>query len=299
LLKKQWNYCSKFMALDTQSYDIPAARSVDDLRQCVAGWRSKGAKIALVPTMGALHRGHMSLIEEAAKTADKIVVSIFVNPAQFAPDEDFDSYPRTEPSDAKKLGKSSTNLIYAPMAHEMYGSDFSTSINVDGISEGLCSATRPHFFAGVAVVVAKLLLQCLPDVAVFGEKDYQQLLVIRRMVRDLNIPVDISSGPTAREKDGLAISSRNVYLTPKERDIAPALQKTLQAAAESLKDGKPLAETLEHAISHLSGLGFGPVDYLELRNAETLAPLAELSEPARLLVAATLGKTRLIDNIPV
>lgn len=287
------------MALDRNSYIIPVARTVQDLRETVDSWRREGQSIALVPTMGALHKGHLSLIDAASIHASKIVVSIFVNPTQFAPHEDFDDYPRTEASDADVLRSTPTDLIYAPSSAAMYASDFSTSISVADVSDGLCSSTRPHFFGGVAIVVAKLLLQALPDIAVFGEKDYQQLMVIRRMVRDLDIPVEILAAATAREKDGLAISSRNTYLTKDERSRAPILIKTLKQAAQDIRQGATVSKALEVAKISLNTHGFDPVDYVDLRHAETLAPLEIWQDPARLLAAATLGKTRLIDNIAV
>ncbi|TNE40558.1 MAG: pantoate--beta-alanine ligase [Alphaproteobacteria bacterium] len=287
------------MTLNDTPRDIPIVRTIAELRQIVADWRREGLKIGFVPTMGALHQGHLSLVQTAAKHADKVVVSIFVNPTQFAPHEDFDAYPRTEASDAKALTGTPASLIYAPKPREMYADNHSTQITVEGISEGLCATTRPHFFGGVALVVAKLLLQCLPDVAVFGEKDYQQLLVIKRMVRDLNIPVDILSGPTQRDADGLATSSRNAYLTSDERKVAPLLHATLQDTAARLRAGEPVEGVLVSAIQKLKDAGFDPVDYLELRSAEDLTRLHSFQAPARLLVAARLGKTRLIDNIEV
>lgn len=275
------------------------ARSVTSLRDVVSGWRKKGETVALVPTMGALHPGHLALVEKARREADRVVVSIFVNPAQFAPHEDFGEYPRTEREDIEKLKPFGVDLVYGPAASEMYAADFSTSIDVGEIAEGLCSLTRPHFFGGVAIVVAKLLLQCLPDLAIFGEKDYQQLLVIRRMVRDLNIPVEILSGPTEREEDGLAISSRNVYLSAEERARAVELSRTLKDVVSTVEGGGDIETALASGRERLKEAGFDPIDYLEVRDAETLKPLDKLTSDARVLGAAHLGKTRLIDNFPI
>lgn len=274
-------------------------QAVQQLREQVEVWRKDGHRIGLVPTMGALHDGHLSLVRLAEQNADKVIVSIFVNPTQFAPHEDFDRYPRDLADDTRKLATTKTDLIYAPPAGEMYARDFSTSISVGSIAEGLCSNTRPHFFGGVAVVVAKLLLQCLPDIAVFGEKDYQQLLVIRRMVRDLNIPVEILAGQTCREADGLAISSRNAYLSPDERQTAAALNQCLRKASQDIVSGKTVAETIEWGSAFLQQAGFDRVDYLEIRDAENLQPVEQVTKSARILVAAVLGKTRLIDNMAV
>lgn len=287
------------MSLDTTTFKIPVARSVEALRSQVSDWRRSGETIALVPTMGALHRGHLALVEQALKEADRVVVSIFVNPAQFAPGEDFDEYPRTEGSDIEKLHPLGVDLIYGPAGSEMYAPDFSTTIDVGGVSDGLCSLTRPHFFGGVAVVVAKLLLQCLPDVAIFGEKDYQQLLVIKRMVRDLNIPVRVLAGVTQRESDGLAISSRNVYLSADERKKAATLNRVLKNVAVDAEGGQSLAEACASGAQDLIAAGFDGVDYLEVRDAETLEPITTLERPARVLCAAHMGKTRLIDNMAV
>lgn len=275
------------------------ARTVASLRDVVSQWKQKGETVALVPTMGALHRGHLALVEKAGANADRVVVSIFVNPAQFAPHEDFGDYPRTEREDIAKLKPLGVDLVYGPVASEMYAPDFSTSIDVGGVSDGLCTLTRPHFFGGVAVVVAKLLLQCLPDVAIFGEKDYQQLLVIRRMVRDLNIPVEVLSGPTEREEDGLAISSRNVYLSDQQRRRAVELSRTLKQIVVAVEGGAEIAAALETGRARLAEAGFDPVDYLEVRDAQTLEPVAKLVGDARVLAAAYLGQTRLIDNFPI
>ena len=274
-------------------------RTVADLRQQVAAWRAEGLTVALVPTMGALHEGHLSLMRQGAEMCDRVVATIFVNPTQFAPAEDLDSYPRREAQDAAALQAAGVPLLFAPDVQEMYPDGFSTTVTVAEVSEGLCGARRPGHFAGVATVVAKLLLQALPDVAIFGEKDYQQLQVIRRMARDLDIPVRIEGGPTVREADGLALSSRNAYLTAEERALAPALHRVLVEVAARIRHGAPPVQALADAMVVLESEGFGPVEYVELRDAETLAPDPAPGRPGRLLAAAWLGKTRLIDNIAV
>ncbi len=284
---------------NTVSSEPPIVRTIAELRETVRNWRMAGHKIAFVPTMGALHEGHLSLIELADQSASRVIVSIFVNPTQFAPHEDFDHYPRDLFDDVNKLSSTKTHLVYAPSTGDMYDPDFSTSLSTGSIAEGLCSTTRPHFFGGVSIVVAKLLLQCLPDIAVFGEKDYQQLLVIRRMVRDLNIPVEILGSQTCRESDGLAISSRNAYLTDKERHIAPSLYQTLQEVATKIVEDNDASNAIIDGIVALKKAGFDSVDYLELRDAATLEPVDSLDNPSRLLAAVFIGKTRLIDNLPV
>lgn len=278
---------------------LSIVRTVTGLRSQVSAWRHQGLKVGLVPTMGALHRGHLSLVEAALARADRVVASVFVNPTQFGPNEDFAAYPRQEAADAGLLAGAGAHLLFAPTVAEMYPPGFATTVTVSGVSAGLCGDIRPGHFAGVATVVTKLLLQCLPDVAVFGEKDYQQLQVIRRFVRDLDIPVTVVGAPTVREPDGLALSSRNAYLSAEERAIAPAIFRVLSALATELRRGSEAKGPLAEAISELVGTGFSSVDYLELRDAETLEPLERADKPARLLVAARLGKARLIDNIPV
>jgi pantoate--beta-alanine ligase len=262
-----------------------------------ATWRRAGETIALVPTMGALHEGHLALAHAAAGAARRVVMSIFVNPTQFAPHEDFARYPRTLEADLAKLATAPVDLVYAPAAAEMYPDGFATRIVPAGPAEGLESVTRPHFFAGVATIVAKLLLQVAPDVALFGEKDFQQLRVIERMVRDLDIPVRIAGVPIVREPDGLALSSRNAYLTPSERAAAPALHAALAAAAAALAGGGDADRALAGARQRITEAGFA-VDYVELRDAQGLGP-ALAGRPRRLLAAAKLGATRLIDNVPV
>jgi len=279
------------------SRDLATLRSVAELRKTVTAWRRKGQTVAMVPTMGALHDGHLSLVELAKRRCNHAVVSIFVNPAQFAPHEDFDRYPRDEQGDKAKLLTVATDLVFAPERREMYPEGFVTRMTVGGVAEGLEGQFRPHFFTGVATVVAKLLLQCLPDVAIFGEKDYQQLLVIKRIVRDMNIPVEIVGAPTAREKDGLAMSSRNAYLSPTERKTATLLNKAIRDVAEKVGRGGKVSEACEQAIGRLEKAGFH-IDYLEVRGAEELRPIrTTVRGPARVLVAAWLGKTRLIDNV--
>lgn len=269
------------------------------LKERIAVWRKDGEPVAFVPTMGALHDGHLSLVKLAKQKADRVVVSIFVNPRQFAPGEDLDAYPRDLAGDLQKLADPGCDLVYVPGVGEIYPPGFCTRINVGGVSKGLCSTTRPHFFEGVATVVTRLLMQVTPDVAVFGEKDYQQLLVIKRLVSDLALPVEILGAPLVREKDGLALSSRNAYLSPEERQTAPLLYRVLQDIAAQLKDGAPFAALRERAWTRLEKAGFEP-DYLELRDAQTLEPFNSYDgTPARLLVAARLGHTRLIDNIAV
>ena len=279
----------------------PIVRTVAALRAQVRAWRAAGERVGFAPTMGALHEGHLSLVRLAREHADRVVVSLFVNPTQFGPNEDFDAYPRSETRDAELLGGVGCDLLFAPGVAEMYPPGFSTTVTVSGVSEPLDGAARPGHFEGVATVVSKLLNQCGPDVAVFGEKDYQQLQVIRRLVRDLDLPVEIVGAPTARADDGLALSSRNAYLTPAEREVAPVLARALQAARERLRAGAPVAEAEAEAVAALAAAGFGPIDYVEVRAAEDLARLGPgpITAPARILAAARLGKTRLIDNIAV
>ncbi len=287
------------MSLDLTTYDLPLSRTIADMRALVAEWRDAGETIALVPTMGALHDGHLSLIDVARRHgATKTIVSIFVNPTQFGPGEDFDAYPRTEATDAEKLA-SRADLIFAPNGKEMYPDGFSTTVTVSGVTQTLEGEARPTHFDGVATVVSKLLLAALPDCAVFGEKDYQQLLTIRRMVADLNIPVDILGGPILREPDGLAMSSRNAYLTPDERKAAGQLNVILREAADAVAGGADIAAETGAAKERLLALGFSSVDYLTVRDTVSLAPMAKLDRPARILVAAKIGKPRLLDNMAV
>jgi pantoate--beta-alanine ligase len=277
---------------------LNTVRTVNDLRNQVAAWRKAGERVALVPTMGALHEGHLSLVALAKSKADRAVVSIFVNPSQFGPREDFKSYPRDQAGDLAKLGKAGADLVYTPDTEEMYPQGFSTQVKVGDLTEDLCGAARPNHFDGVATVVAKLLLQCAPDLAIFGEKDYQQLLVIKRLVRDLNIPVEIVGAPIVREQDGLALSSRNVYLSPSERKTAPLLYQTIAEVAADLANGRGCDDAVVAARFKLDAAGFR-VDYVAVRDPDTLKPLSGPVKRARVLAAAYLGKTRLIDNMPV
>jgi len=278
---------------------METVRTIKDLRARLKDWRQDGHTIGLVPTMGGLHDGHLSLIATAKTHADKAVATLFVNPSQFAPHEDFATYPRNETGDINRFETSGADLIFAPNVAEIYPDGHSTKIEVQGISQVLEGEFRPHFFSGVATVVAKLLLQALPDVAVFGEKDYQQLCVIRSMVRDLDIPVEIIGAPTVREADGLAMSSRNNYLTPEERKIAPALYRIISEIADKVRGGQHPIDQRPWAEAELTKAGFGAVDYLAVRDAETLEPVSDASRPARVLAAAWLGSTRLIDNVSV
>ncbi|HYF22007.1 MAG TPA: pantoate--beta-alanine ligase [Caulobacteraceae bacterium] len=283
---------------DAAAPPLPVVRRVADLRAAVSAWRREGARIGLVPTMGALHEGHLSLVRLARERADRVVASVFVNPKQFAPTEDLDRYPRQEARDAELLAGVGCDLLWAPTPGEMYPDGFSASITLGGPAEGLETDFRPQMFGGVATVVAKLLNQVGPDVAVFGEKDYQQLLVIRRLVRDLDMPVEIVAGPTARDADGLALSSRNAYLSPAERAVAGRLNVVLAAAARDARAGEPVAAVEARAAGALLEAGFERVDYVAVRDAEHLGPFTP-GRPGRVLAAARLGATRMIDNLAV
>ena len=275
-------------------------RTVPALRRAIDSLRARRERIALVPTMGALHEGHLALVRLAKRRADRVVVSIFVNPTQFAPSEDFGSYPRTLATDLKALAAQNVDLVWAPSAETMYPEGFGTKIVPEGPAlAGLEDVFRPHFFAGVATVVAKLLIQCAPDVAIFGEKDYQQLKVITQLARDLDLKTRIIGAPIVREPDGLARSSRNAYLTPEERKTAPTLYRMLKDCAEQIAGGRPPAAVLAEGRTAIADAGF-TLDYLEARQAETLAPASSPKDgPIRLLIAARIGKTRLIDNVQV
>ncbi len=278
---------------------LTIVRDVDSLRRRVKAWRAAQHSVALVPTMGALHAGHLALVERAKALADEVVVSIFVNPTQFGPDEDLAAYPRREAEDWGLLNAAGVSLLYMPDTVVMYPEHFQTEVRVVNVSQGLCGDHRPGHFYGVATVVAKLLLQALPDYAVFGEKDFQQLAVIRRVVTDLDIPVDIVGLPTIRAEDGLALSSRNAYLTEAERAQAPALHRELTAAATDIAAGADVQARCVAAVTALLDAGFSSVDYIEAREAETLAPLLSVGPAGRVLGAAYLGKARLIDNVPI
>jgi pantoate--beta-alanine ligase len=279
---------------------VRVVRTLPGLSRAIVALRRRRARVALVPTMGALHEGHLSLVRLARKRAERVIVSIFVNPTQFAPGEDFRSYPRTFAADLKALVAHRVDLVWAPSAETMYPQGFGTKIVPQGAAlAGLEDVFRPHFFAGVATVVAKLLIQCAPDVAIFGEKDYQQLKVITQLARDLNLNTRIIGAPIAREPDGLARSSRNVYLTPDERKAAPTLYRMLKDCAAQIAAGRALAAVLDDGRAVISRAGF-TLDYLEARHAETLAPIHSLKgNSIRLLVAARIGRTRLIDNVGV
>jgi pantoate--beta-alanine ligase len=275
------------------------ARTVPALRRTVDSFRSRKATVALVPTMGALHDGHVSLVRLAKRRAKKVIVSIFVNPTQFAPTEDFGSYPRTWKSDLEKLTAEAVDIVWHPEVKTMYPDGFATRIAPEGpATAGLEDRFRPHFFGGVATVVGKLFTQCRPDVAIFGEKDFQQLRVVTRMALDLDLGVKVIGSKTVRERDGLAMSSRNVYLSADERRAAPALYRAMRESAARLKQGSDIAAAMAAGEDIIKAAGFA-LDYFELRNAETLQPVTSTDGPLRILVAARLGTTRLIDNLAV
>lgn len=278
---------------------MQTVRQIKPLRKAVAAFRARGGTVALVPTMGALHAGHMALVAEARKRADHVVASIFVNPKQFGPNEDLAAYPRRAAKDAAMLAEGGCDLLWLPEVETMYPDGFGTSIAVSGLTADLDGAARPGHFDGVATVVAKLFNQVRSDIAVFGEKDYQQLAVIRRMVRDLDMGIDIVGIATQRDEDGLALSSRNAYLDDAQRAAARALPRALGDAATAIGAGEDAASAIARAWGALEKAGFGPIDYIELRDAETLAPVENVTRPARLLAAARIGGTRLIDNLPI
>jgi pantoate--beta-alanine ligase len=275
-------------------------RAMTALSRVLAHWRARHQRIALVPTMGALHGGHLALVRRAQRRADRVIVSIFVNPAQFAPHEDLNTYPRTFAADVAALAALNPDLVWAPTVETMYPSGFATRIVPAGpATAGLEDATRPHFFTGVATVVGKLLTQCEPDIAVFGEKDYQQLKVVTQLARDLDLKTRIVGVATVRDADGLALSSRNAYLSAAERTVAPVLHRVLTVCARKIAAKQPIGSALAEGHAAIAQAGF-VVDYLEARQAETLAPVTSLADgPLRLLVAARIGKTRLIDNVAV
>jgi pantoate--beta-alanine ligase len=284
---------------------VPYVATIAELRTEVRIWRKAHERVALVPTMGALHDGHLALVRLARANAERVVVSVFVNPTQFAPHEDFDRYPRTLESDLAKLATAGCDLVWAPAVQDMYPDGFATRVVPSGAADGLETEFRPHFFAGVATVCTKLFNQVTPDYAIFGEKDFQQLAVIRQTVRDLDLPLEIVGAPIVRETDGLAMSSRNRYLSEKERNIAPSLYRTLRAAASNVAaEGAGLSaeqaeQMMREALLMLVAVGFHKVDYVALRHAVTLRPFETgMRGPFRILAAAWLGKTRLIDNVP-
>ncbi len=278
---------------------IPVSATVADLRLRVRTWRNEGRRIGLVPTMGALHEGHISLVRLALETCDRVVTSIFVNPTQFAPTEDFSTYPRTFDDDVTQLARADCHLVWAPTAAEMYPDGFATRVVPGGASEGLETDFRPHFFGGVATVCTKLFQQVTPDIAVFGEKDFQQLAVIRQIVRDLDMPLSIVGAPTVREADGLAMSSRNRYLSADERRTAPIVHRVISEVAAHLLKGGNADEACEDAARKLTAAGFRQIDYVAVRDAATLGAYDPAKGPGRVLAAAWLGKTRLIDNIAI
>jgi pantoate--beta-alanine ligase len=261
--------------------------------------RAGGHRVALVPTMGALHSGHLALVEEAKRQADRVVATIFVNPLQFGEGEDLDRYPRQEKEDARALDQAGADLLWIPTAEQMYPAGFSTTVAVKDLSRRWEGEARPGHFDGVATVVAKLMNSVRPEVALFGEKDFQQLAVIRRMTIDLNLGAEIVAVPTVRDDDGLALSSRNAYLSEEERARALALPRALESAAEAIEAGEPVGRVLEESRQSLAAAGFGPIDYFALVDAATLEPLDEPAGQMRLIAAATIGKTRLIDNVAV
>ena len=273
--------------------------SIAQLRTRVSRWRNSQARVGLVPTMGALHEGHLSLVRETQMKCATTIVSIFVNPSQFAPHEDFERYPRPLESDIEKLAKLGVGLVFAPSVAEIYPQGFASKVEVGGPSIGLESEFRPHFFAGVTTVVAKLLIAAMPDYAIFGEKDYQQLLVVRRMVADLGLDIEIAGGAIVREPDGLAMSSRNAYLAPDERKVAGRLNRILRETAAKVRDGLGISTAEAQAKDKLLEAGFGTVDYVAVRDAKTLAKIETVAQSARILAAVRVGGTRLIDNMAV
>lgn len=273
-------------------------KAVTELRETVSGWKLKGLSVAMVPTMGALHDGHISLVEKALQVADRCLVSIFVNPTQFAPTEDLDKYPRQLQADLDRLAKAKAHLAFTPGVNDMYPTGFEAKIVIGGPSRGLETDFRPQFFEGVATVVAKLFLQATPDFAVFGEKDYQQLCVVRKLCRDLDIPVEIIGAPTIRDDHGLAMSSRNAYLSLEQLAVARQLNVILRDAASALAAGRGEADTLKQATGNILAAGFATVDYVAARHSDTLEAW-QIDRPGRILAAAWLGKTRLIDNLEI
>jgi pantoate--beta-alanine ligase len=272
--------------------------TVAELRACVDGWRSHGERVGLVPTMGALHQGHMTLVSRSRELCERTIVSVFVNPRQFAPTEDFAAYPRNMDGDSGLLAEAEVDVIYAPAAEEMYPRGFATTVSLGGPAEGLEGACRPGFFDGVATVVTKLFTQALPDIAVFGEKDFQQLHVVRRLVNDLDLKTRIVGVATVREDDGLALSSRNAYLSDAQRKIAPRLFEVLTRAAEAFPRHAAPAALLAETEADLAST-FDLVDYVAWRDTETFDAEIAPGRPGRLLAAVQLGATRLIDNVPV
>ena len=278
---------------------MEVVRTIAELRQHTSRWRIAGQTIGLIPTMGALHNGHLSLIKLAQGKCDRVIATIFVNPRQFLPNEDFDEYPRNEESDIQKLIEMGVDLLFAPKAPEMYQPDASTTVVISKLTDCLCATSRPGFFDGVGTVVTKLLIQALPDLAIFGEKDYQQLLVIKRLTRDLDIPVEIIGAPTIREADGLAVSSRNVFLSQTNRETASKVFEILKKTATAIAQGNDVLVACEEARSELILAGFSEIDYFEARHSETLELIQNFENNGRLFAAVWLGSTRLIDNLDI
>ena len=278
---------------------LEVVRTIAELRQHTSRWRIAGQTIGLIPTMGALHNGHLSLIKLAQGKCDRVIATIFVNPRQFLPNEDFDEYPRNEESDIQKLIEMGVDLLFAPKAPEMYQPDASTTVVISKLTDCLCATSRPGFFDGVGTVVTKLLIQALPDLAIFGEKDYQQLLVIKRLARDLDIPVEIIGAPTIREADGLAVSSRNVFLSQTNRETASKVFEILKKTATAIALGNDVLVACEEARSELILAGFSEIDYFEARHSETLELIQNFENSGRLFAAVWLGPTRLIDNLEI
>ena len=278
---------------------MEVVRTIAELRQHTSRWRIAGQTIGLIPTMGALHNGHLSLIKLAQGKCDRVIATIFVNPRQFLPNEDFEEYPRNEESDIEKLIAMGVDLLFAPKASEMYQPGASTTVVISKLTDCLCATSRPGFFDGVGTVVTKLLIQALPDLAIFGEKDYQQLLVIKRLTRDLDIPTEIIGAPTIREADGLAVSSRNVFLSKANRETASKVFEILKKTATAIALGNDVLVTCEEARSELMLAGFSEIDYFEARHSETLELIHNFENNGRLFAAVWLGSTRLVDNLEI
>ncbi|MEM6415556.1 MAG: pantoate--beta-alanine ligase [Pseudomonadota bacterium] len=289
------------MAIPDKCKQLSTVDAVSDLREKVSSWKAIGKRVGLVPTMGALHTGHLSLVEKASSVTDKVIVSIFVNPEQFAPHEDFDTYPRGQDADLEKLAATACDLVYLPNISTIYPDGFETRVSLSEITEGLCGQSRPHFFGGVATVVNILFNQCSPDVAVFGEKDYQQLLVVKRMAKDLSLPIEIIGAPIVRDANGLALSSRNTHLTDNERVTANRLNRILSALSREAERGTPVEAILASGHEQLKNAGVDSIDYLEIRTEDKLTKLVNgpVQHDARLFLAVHIGKVRLIDNWPI
>lgn len=285
--------------MTAHSRPMQVVRSVVELRAVTGGWRQAGDSVAVVPTMGALHDGHLSLVAQARDACDRVIVTLFVNPTQFDRPEDLAKYPRTEDRDRAVLEPAGVDLLFMPGVDEVYPPSFATTVSVSGLTSGMCGDFRPGHFDGMATIVAKLFLMTGAHRAFFGEKDWQQLQIVRRLAADLNIPIEVTGCPTVREADGLAMSSRNARLSPPDRAAAPALYAALTRAAQRLRGGEDPAPVLEAARAEILAGGFARVEYLDLRHPQTLTPLDRLDGPARLLAAAWLGPVRLIDNVAV